>query len=258
MGMDFEEICMRIEVVFHLRIDGEFYQSMIESVTQESPGSELSPGLKRADDLTVGQLVDEIVSRLKLAGWYEKQRTLDATLEELLHKLRTHYGRQDITPDTLVENILIPKPNGLDWTEFTQLFPVLLPDLIWVGFQINPSLAVILSSVVAGIVIGVLSESLIWAVFASALIAIITLNASLFHNQLHRQNPMNRRIPEEIHTVQRLAEFVHRSQTGEGMTVPWNAETVWTAVQSILADVLSVPIEKVTQEARLVHDLGMS
>ena len=109
--MGFVEITMRLEVVFHLRLDEEFYQSLFESVTQESQGRELSVIFKQANELTAGQLVDEIVRRLKLSGWYAEQLTFDATLGELLHKLRTHYGREDITPDTQLVSFIIPKPD---------------------------------------------------------------------------------------------------------------------------------------------------
>lgn len=257
MGMDFVEIAMRIEVVFHLRLEEEFYQSLMESVTHEDQGSELSRSLKRADDLTVGHLVDAVVRRLKLAGWYEEERTFDATLEELLHKLRTYYDREDIFAETQLESILVPKPYNRDWTEFTQLFPVLLPVTIGRRPQIKTYFAVILVVVAVGIVIGEWSESFSGAVAATALSAIVALQAFRLYNYVQRMNPRNRSIPEEIQTVQRLAEFVHRSRMGADMTAPWNEQTVWTAVQAILSTILAVPPEKVVPTARLIHDLGM-
>ena len=54
-----------------------------------------------------------------------------------------------------------------------------------------------------------------------------------------------------------LAEYVHRVQPAENVSSPWNPDSVWNAVQSILADRLCVAPDTVIPSARLFKDLGM-
>ena len=257
MGLDAVEIAMRLERVFHLRLDDDFWLSLLEHSNGDVPLVMKSTDRESLNRLTAGRLSEEIVRRLQLAGWDTHDPTLESTLAELLHTLRSHYGRIDITPDTPLASILIQNARLQDWNEFKRLVPALLPELIWIGLTFQPHLVAILLPVICGIVVGSGSGSLSLAIFVGAVAGIVATYSLRAYNAEARQDPNNSRIPPEIETVQLLAEYVHRSRVGEGMTAPWNELTVWTSIQDILVEELSVPRANVTPSAHLIRDLGM-
>ncbi len=257
MGMDLVEITMRLEEVFHLHLDHEFWQSLLESANREDPANTLSVSRGNFDGLTALHLVDEIVRRLKLAGWYKEERSFDDTLVGLLNKLRTHYGRHDISPDTPLVLILIPKQDFEDWEEFTQLISGQLPDLIILGRWWNPFPLAILTGLAFGLGVGWWTESLGLSMLVGCGVGLFTKIVLWMRLGLMSQDSRCRRIPPQIETVQKLAEFLHQSRIGEGMTELWNERSVWTAIQDILIHCLSVPREQIVPSARLIQDLGM-
>ncbi len=257
MGLDTVEIVMRLEEVFHLRLYDDFWLSLLEH-----PNGDVQSGTKSSDReswnrLTAGRLSEEIIRRLQLAGWYSLDPTLESTLAELLQTLQTHYRQNDIAPDTQLVSLLVQNGRFQDWNEFTRLVPALLPELIWTGPEIPKYLVAILLPVSFGIAVGIWSGRLSLAIAVSAVSGIIATYSLREYNAEEQRNPRNIRIPPEIATVQLLAEYVHQSRVGEGMTAPWNEHTVWTTIQDILAHKLSVSHENVTPSAHLIRDLGM-
>ena len=232
MGIDLLVITLRIEEVFHLRIDNEFFESLFNFQTAETPESVTPRHLQRWDELTVGQFVNEITQRLKLAGWYEEQRPLDITLQELLRKLRTHYGREDISPDTTLVSFILPKPDFRDWEEFTQLLPAKLPDLIVRGPWMHPCRITALVGLVTGLIAGWLFDRVSVAVLVGFIVALVAFPVLDFRRHRMSQNPNCRRIPTEIETVQKLAEFLGPPRVEGGLALLWNEQSVWKAVQT--------------------------
>lgn len=257
MGMDLVEIGIRMEAVFHLRLDNEFWQSLLNPRCGESLGHIAAEHLQSLNNLTVGNLFDHLVKRLKAAGWYGEDRPIELTLADLLETLRAHYRRDDLAPNTQLGSILIQKPNFQDWTEFTQLVACQLPDLIILARMWNPYSMAILLGLFFGLGVGWWAESVGLAVLVGCGIGFISVPALDFRNYQISLNPKCRRIPPEIETIQLLAEHVHRSRYGEGMVAPWNEQTVWTAIQDILMHCLSVTREQIVPSAHLIQDLGM-
>lgn len=257
MGMDLVEIEIRMEAVFHLRLDHVFWQSLLNPSPGEFLDNTAAEQLQSLNNLTVGNLFERLVSRLKAAGWYGEDRTFEATQADLLETLRSHYRRDDLTPNTQLDSILIQKPNFQEWTEFTQLIACQLPDLIMLIRRWNPYFTAILLGLFSGLCFGWWMESVGLAVLVGCGIGFIAVPALDFRNYLISLDPRCRRIPPQIETIQLLAEHVYQSRYGKGMAAPWNEQTVWTAIQDILMHCLSVTREQIVPSARLIQDLGM-
>ena len=246
MGLDFEEIDMSLEVVFELKLGNEFWEPLFQPDPREVAAS--SRFAKR--DVTVGQVFDGLVNRLKADGRYGEDQTFDSTLVDVVERLKHHFGNHDLDPTTEFESLIAKKPTWEDWYLLGPVFSLELAPLQRPPSRLLQFLGFFPIVLVAVAIIAGLSKLFgsAAAVMMGALV-IIVLAYAIYH-------AMDSKLPDSLRTVEGMAEQVHVARVRLSPPSQWSERTVWNVLKTTLVDVLCVDEKLITPTARLGKDLA--
>ena len=241
MGLDLIDIQFRLEKVFQLELNEEFWQEVHELTQQESG----TP----PRDVTVGQIRDVLVRRLKSQGRLQGSKGIvEANLNEVVTKLRSRYSHWQVTPEADFCSLHGRPLCRADWPELGELFRVDMPAICWSGLTL---LVVVFVPLMSLVVLALWQPAdLPWGYTATAALAV--LSALI----LWRLKGESKRFPPQIRTVQDLADHVLLQRCEGNPVAEWPEDLVWFMLREILVDGLGVDHDEVIPSATLIHDLG--
>ena len=243
MGIDLLDIRLRLEKVFQLELNDDFWDEVFKVAKKES----VAP----ARDITVGQIRDVLVRRLKSQERFEDSNYLvEANLNEVLSKLQSRYPHWQVTPDADFCSLRGRPLCRADWPELGELFTLEMPIIGWSALTILLVVFVPLASLV--LLAFWQPADLHWGY--TAVVDIAALSALI----LWRLNGESKRFPPQIRTVQDLADHVLVERCERNPVAQWPEDLVWFMLREILVDGLGVDHNEVIPSATLVHDLGAS
>ncbi len=243
MGIDLLDVKLRLEKVFQLELNDDFWEEVFEVAKQES----VTP----ARDITVGQIHDALLKRLKSQGRLNANTSLAAAnLSEVLKKLQSRYPHWQVTPESDFYSLHGRPLCRADWPELGELFTLEMPIIGWSTLTILLVVFVPLASMV--VLAFWQPANLPWGYTAAVDIA--ALSALI----LWRLNGESKRFPPQIRTVQDLADYVLVERCERNPQAKWPEDLVWFMLREALVDGLGVDHHEVIPSATLIHDLGAS
>jgi hypothetical protein len=243
MGIDLLDVQFRIETVFGLQLEQEFFHKIID---KHHPNWQM-PGQPRPD-VTVGRIYDELLERLRrenrLEGDYSQLRTL--TLHSVLDSLKRSLERSDLAAETPVTELLPPPLNRAAWNRLAaslEIEPPLIPWSTLTQVSYNGGCLVVVGIWFAAFLFEAPLKYLILA-------ALGVLPVILWRSAMEKQ-----RFPPSIRTIQDFSDHVLRVRLRQPSS-RWPEELVWDQLRDVMVDALGVDDDEVTPEARLIQDLG--
>ena len=246
MGLDFEEIDMSLEDVFELKLGNEFWEPLFQPDPREVAAS--SRFVKR--DVTVEQVFDELVNRLKADGRYGEDQTFDSTLVDVVERLKHHFGKADLLPTTEFKSLIGRKPKLNDWYLLGPVFSLELAPLQRPPSRLLLFLGIFPVLLVAAAFITGIGEFIASMVVATAIPVFLIVILCVF------LDPNNSSLPGYLRTVEGIAEQVHVARVRLSPPSQWSERTVWNVLKTTLVDVLCVDEKLITPTARLGKDLA--
>lgn len=229
MGLDVVELVMRVEETFEITIEDE----------------------EAEQTATIGQFYALVLRKL---GFDHPERCLSSvafyqTRRALMDVCGT--PRRAVAPATALESCLPLADRRSHWQQLGQRLDMTLPELqrpAWVKNGIGlTAVACLLGAVVTR---SLAFSPVTWAgLLVSASLLPLAMNRATTRLAVHL--PANCATMRQ--TVQRVmqAKFgVYRQERGAGK------QEIWQTLRAVVADELSVDIERVTPEAHIVRDLG--
>lgn len=237
MGLEIVELIMRIEEEFAIEIgDGEAEQCA-----------------------TAGQLSQLVATKLHLQLAPSAPCLTSATFFQVRRDLMalTGVSRREIRPKTRLEQIIPTAQRRSIWRELERQGGADLPELIW---KSPNSSAIILCSGFGAILFAALVPTFngFYLQATPFLFAVAAYLAVIC--KIARSMPAFTDFPLPCETVGgltrlRMASYLQLSSSDAPISA--TAKDVWSAMQAIIADELSVPLEEVTPDADFVRDLGV-
>jgi acyl carrier protein len=243
MGLDVIEMIMEVEETFDITIPDEEAErirtvgDLFHVVLGRIPLDEKPPGQS-------GPVVC-LTSRV----FYRVRRILVDGLE---------VDRRRIRPATAVEELIPESDRRRWWSEASERLGWTFPDLrrprwvVWALWLLFGGLSLSLFGYHFAL-LGLSEQALVQAAVLNLLIGYLYLIAAYAFTK-----PVATRLPLECASVRGLVEQVVARNHGKlrreaGLGRP---EEVWKTLQAILVEQLGVPPESVTEEARIIEDLG--
>jgi hypothetical protein len=246
MGLDFEEIDMSLEQVFQLKLGNEFWEPLFQPDPRD-----LAAGSRFAKrDVTVGRVFDELVKRLNAEGRYHEDQTFESTLEDVVERLKHHFGKADLLPTTEFKSLIGRKPKLNDWYLLGPVFLLELAPLKRPPSRLLPFLGIFPVILVAAAFITGIGEHIASMVVATAIPVLLIVIFCAF------LDPNNSSLPGYLRTVEGMAEQVHVARIRQSTPSQWSERTVWNVLKVTLVDVLCVDEKLITPTARLGKDLA--
>lgn len=253
MGIDLLDVSFRLEKSFGLKLDRDFWDKLYQHATRVCQSGEPA-------DITVQQIFDELVYRLKECDRYQAESTglLDSIRTQVMHQLAILFPGREHTSNTRVTDLYQKVPTQEDWQSIRSRFSPspershtsgLTATCVVLGFIGGPALTG-----------AALSSSLsLWFAVPFILLGIVSLiGASVWRD--------HRRFPPSITTIEDLVTAVveariqdshqEKATSGPGEQHRWSDEMIWFSLRSVLVDALGVDHDEVKPNARLIHDLG--
>jgi hypothetical protein len=243
MGIDLLDVQFRIETVFGLNMEREFFPDLI---ARHHPNWK-KPGQPRPD-VTVGQIYDELLERLRrenrLEGDYSQLRTL--TLHSVLDSLKQSFERPDLASKTPVTELLPPPLNRAAWNRLATSLDVEPPLIPWSTMtQVSYNGGCL-------VVVGIWFATFL---FEAPLKYLVFAALGMLPLILWRSAMENQRFPPSIRNIQDLSDHILLVRLREPGS-RWPEELVWHQLRDVMVDALGVDDHEVTPEARLIQDLG--